>query len=65
MIENYLEFIKKKKIINKKFEIAYLFIFILLIIIIILIIIFSKYFKKNRKIRVNEINDEFFYIPTE
>ena len=56
---------QKKKIINKKFEIAYLFIFILLIIIIILIIIFSKYFKKNRKIRVNEINDEFFYIPTE
>ncbi len=56
---------QKNLIINKKFEFTYVLILLLLIIIIILITFFSKYFKINRKIRVNELYEEFLYIPKE
>ena len=56
---------QKNLIINKKFEFAYIFILLLLIIIILLLRFFYKYFKINRKIRVNELYEEFLYIPTE
>ena len=49
--------------IKNKFNLDILFIFILLGLIFILIFIIFKYFKNKRKKRLNEIEENFLYIP--
>ena len=49
--------------IKSKFNISILIIFILLGLIFILIFIIFKYFKNKRKKRLNEIEENFLYIP--